>query len=78
MIGIKMGINVPRNKATILRRNKSEKASINGILALYKGRNPRKKPTVLATAPPFPVTGENNDLTIHLKILFTMTLLTFW
>jgi hypothetical protein len=78
MNGIKMGINVPRNKATILRRNKSEKASINGILALYKGRNPRKKPTVLATAPPFPVTGENNDLTIHLTTLFTMTLLTFW
>lgn len=69
--GIKIVISVPRNKATILRRNKSEKASINGILALYKGKNPKKKPSVLATAPPYPVTGANKDLTIHLNIRFT-------
>jgi hypothetical protein len=68
---MKIGINVPRNKAIIFRRNKSERTSNNGILKLSNGKNPRKKPSVLATAPAFPVTGANNDLTIHLKTLLT-------
>jgi co-chaperonin GroES (HSP10) len=67
MFGIKTVINVPRNKAIILRRKKSEKASNNGILKLSKGKKARRKPSVLATAPAFPVTGANKDLTIHLK-----------
>jgi hypothetical protein len=52
----------------ILSRKTSEKASNNGILRLSKGKKARKKPSVLATAPAVPVTGANNDLTIHLKI----------
>ena len=57
----------------ILRRSKSEKANNNGILKLSKGKKARKKPSVLATAPAFPVTGANNELTIHLKTRFTET-----
>lgn len=71
MLGMKIVINVPRNKAIILRRNKSEKTSNNGILKLSKGKKARKKPSVLATAPAFPVTGANNDLITHLKTRFT-------
>lgn len=66
-----MGINVPRKRAKILRRNKSENAIINGILALYKGKKPKKNPSVLAMAPLYPVTGANSDRTNHLKTLFT-------
>jgi len=55
----------------ILRRNKSKKASNNGILKLSKGKKARKKPSVLAIATAFPVTGANDDLTIHLKTRLT-------
>ena len=71
MSGVKIGISVPRNKATIFRRNTSERTSNKGSLKLCKGKKLKKKPSVLATAPLVPVTGANKDLTLHLKIRFT-------
>ena len=70
MLGIKVVINIPRNKAIILRRNKREKANNNGICKLCKGKKARKKPSVLATAPACPVTGANNDRITHLNTRF--------
>jgi hypothetical protein len=63
-----MGINVPRNKAIILRRNKRDRINNSGILKPCKGKKLKKKPIELAMVPRVPVTGENKDFIILLKM----------